>query len=45
MSINEFEKFKKTGRIEDYLKYISEKKKAVEFAQEKKIGTKRGNYS
>ena len=39
-----FEKFKKSGKIEDYLNYIDEKKKEVEFAQEyEKSGIKRRN--
>lgn len=41
-----FEKFKKTGKIEDYLKYICEKKKAMEIAQESSnFETKRRNSS
>lgn len=37
MSNKEFEKFKKTGSIEDYLKYIKSKRQALEIAQENEI--------
>lgn len=46
MRNKEFEKFKKTGSIEDYLKYIKSKKQALEVAQENEaIGVKGRNSS
>lgn len=46
MSNKDFEKFKKTGSIEDYLKYIKNKKQALELAQEnEEIGFKGRNSS
>lgn len=44
MKKQKFEKFKQTGKIEDYLRYVKEKKKTVEFAQESdNIGINRRN--
>ena len=43
MRNSRFEKFKSTGKIDDYLKYVKEKKKDVELSLEKKDGIKRGN--
>ena len=46
MSNKDFEKFKKTGRIEDYLQYIKNKKQALEIAQENdSLGVKGRNSS
>ena len=41
MSDKNFEKFKKTGSVEDYLYYIKNKKKDAEMALEKENGVKR----
>lgn len=38
-----FDKFKKTGSVNDYLKYIDEKKKDMEASMEKIDGVKRRN--
>ena len=46
MRNKDFEKFKKTGSISDYLKYIESKKQAIELAQENdKVGIKGRNCS
>ena len=43
MRNSRFEKFKSTGKIDDYLKYVKEKKKDAELSLEKKDGIKRRN--
>lgn len=43
MKNKEFEKFKQTGNVSDYLKYIKQKKIDMEASLEFKNGTKRRN--
>ena len=46
MSNKDYEKFKKTGSIEDYLNYIKNKKQAVEVSREiDSFGVKRRDCS